>query len=96
MNKYQDRTAIAVERTQDTNGDPQYSGSEHGGLLFNSKTAQEWFSLHEVMRKDFERILRDKETLQESYDRVLNSLKFSETMGTASKGVLRPTLNGRR
>lgn len=53
----QDQTTIAGERTQE--GVPTHS-------LCEGKTAHEWCGLHEVMRSDFERVLREKESAIES------------------------------
>ncbi len=53
------------EDHEQTGSEPFYPGSERGGYLFDGKTAQEWFNLHEVMRKDFDRLLNEKKEIEQ-------------------------------
>ena len=59
----------AGERTQEI--EHNFSPQDTNPFFFKDKTAEQWYSLHEIMRKDFERVLREKETL----DRLANQLK---------------------
>lgn len=66
MNK--DQTTTDGERTQEDqaykinhNREQQSENLERGGMLFNGKTAKEWFGLHEVIRHDYARIIGELE-----------------------------------
>lgn len=52
---------------------------------YKGKSAKQWFGLHEVMRKDFGRILKEnahnKKKLSEATDAYKNMRAFAESKG---------------
>jgi hypothetical protein len=69
--------------------EPQFPGSERGGLLFNGKTAKEWFELHEVMRNDLSRVVEEKSQLRQDYGRAINELETQDKTIEGLRGEIR-------
>lgn len=58
-------------------------GSERGGMLYNGRTAKEWFGLHEVIRQDYARAIGELE----AQDR---EIKKHEALGRDRLSKLHP------
>jgi hypothetical protein len=50
--------------------------------LYKGKTSKEWHDLHEVMRKDFERLLSENETLKKSVRKHEDAVASSHRLET--------------